>query len=989
MGKTISKKPQVKVAESAAILDKPLLILSFYEGDKAHAQIWDSQMQQAQRLGNNLKWLIVNNSDNEPGGKAYTEMLETGRIKMLRANGKSELAAAIQSFHSGPALVFQPESGISLRESALAFSKSLKNSETIYAGCYRQADLKGGLRAYFNTILTTFTAAPSFSVAWNCFGADSSLITALLPEKFSDNPFKDAYMRGFTSDIPVGSFHTGISNAALIAAFFKKFWARIKFVSFSARAYWYLKRPIELLKGSEPMAFEHGANRGIYRGLYAYLALLLLIIMPAVSLHYGISWDEPLQNDYGKDIVEYYLSFGEKRDVIELTKPKYATMIFYGCSFDTLCGLVNKILPGVGEYEVRHFINALSGWLAFLFIALLARLLGGWRAAFATLAIMAVSGSFFGHSMFNPKDIPFALGYVMSIYYTLVILRELPHARPGTMLKLIIAIALTISVRIGGLLNIAYIGLFGGIVWLAIWQNHGKETAVKALPKLARQFIIIAVCGFLLGLIIWPYGQLNPIKNPFNALKNFSNFAYLTSYERFDGERIHMNTIPWYYIPKLLFYGTPLILWALTAAFFIFLLVKNQGRKILPEAGVLLFVIIFPIAYAVYKDSLLYNGWRHFLFVYPFVAAMAALGLGFLLDAAKSKAIKSAIWAVAAAGWLLPAWWMIRSHPNQYIYFNELSGGLKKAHWLYETDYYSNTLRQAAEWVNEHDKRAEVIVTTNNEPVCGDYYLKKGKPDSRVVWSREYELHKQVCDYSFITTRTMSRAQIENTFPPKGTVHMIEVDGAPILAIVKRENNYAALGMAYNDRGMHDSALLMLNKAIEYDPTNEEAYRARSLAFTGLQRFDEAKADVREGLRLVPESFMTYDALAQCYFRQEKLDSAIWAFEKSVSVKVNYTGGYYNLGICQMNVGRYLEAEENFKKAIKYGGQKADFYLMGGRAVLMSGQPERSIDYFNYALQLDPNLAEVYFYASEAYKAMGNKQAADATMQKFMQMRGQ
>ena len=95
-------------------------------------------------------------------------------------------------------------------------------------------------------------------------------------------------------------------------------------------------------------------------------------------------------------------------------------MHLYGGFFETVTGFANKGLgyqpTDYGYHNIRHVSSAILGWVAMLCAALLAGLIGGQRAAIITFIVMLVSPRFVGDSMMNPKDIPFAAGYIMAIY---------------------------------------------------------------------------------------------------------------------------------------------------------------------------------------------------------------------------------------------------------------------------------------------------------------------------------------------------------------------------------------------------------------------------------------------------------------------------------------------------------------------------------------------------------------------------------------------
>ena len=45
---------------------------------------------------------------------------------------------------------------------------------------------------------------------------------------------------------------------------------------------------------------------------------------------------------------------------------------------------------------------------------------------------------------------------------------------------------------------------------------------------------------------------------------------------------------------------------------------------------------------------------------------------------------------------------MVKVHPNETVYFNELEGGVKNAYGNYETDYYMNSIKPCADWLKKN-----------------------------------------------------------------------------------------------------------------------------------------------------------------------------------------------------------------------------------------------------------------------------------------------
>jgi hypothetical protein len=134
-------------------------------------------------------------------------------------------------------------------------------------------------------------------------------------------------------------------------------------------------------------------------------------------------------------------------------------------------------------------------------------------------------------------------------------------------------------------------------------------------------------------------------------------------------------------------------------------------------ALVLAVAIAAPPTYAIVVRSVLYDGLRHVLFLVPVLVVVAALGAVALLRTgpllARPRLVRPVALLLGLGGGALVARQvaaMRELHPHQYIYFNELIGGLPGAYGNYDTDYYGNSYKEGfvalAEtlWRTERDR---------------------------------------------------------------------------------------------------------------------------------------------------------------------------------------------------------------------------------------------------------------------------------------------
>jgi hypothetical protein len=271
---------------------------------------------------------------------------------------------------------------------------------------------------------------------------------------------------------------------------------------------------------------------------------------------------------------------------------------YYGEQSNLVAAMVYRTFD-LPPFETRHFIISLYGLLGLIGIALASKELGGWRAGVLGILFTFFNPGWLGNSMNNPTDIPFATGFALSLYFFFKILKALPKPKFSHLVWLGIAIGIGIGGRIGAFLLIAYFALFLGVNWLSLFKNKTNNN-FKLIWPYAKILLAVAVFGYLFGVLLWPYALENPFKNPFIAFSKASDNVsfYTNNVEIFEGKRLYMrDQAPWYYVIRFLTMGNPLYL--LLGFVLGVVLIKWMNSKIkFGYIGLLIFMIIFPIAYA-------------------------------------------------------------------------------------------------------------------------------------------------------------------------------------------------------------------------------------------------------------------------------------------------------------------------------------------------------------------------------------------------------
>jgi hypothetical protein len=457
------------------------------------------------------------------------------------------------------------------------------------------------------------------------------------------------------------------------------------------------------------------------------LALILFLVVTTLVLltfqDYGVTWDEDVHYWYGTFVLNYYVS-----GFTDLRSLHWLDLFNYGAAFDATAAALNQVSP-FGTYETRHLFNGLVGVVGLIGTWKLGRAMGGTRAGFIAALFLALTPNYYGQMFNNPKDIPFATGAVWSVYFLVRILPELPRPSLALVARLGLACGLTLGVRVGGLLLIAYLGLLLGCycLWRGIETRSIGTLIAQAWACLWRVFLPAILVAYPVMLVFWPWAQQSPIEHPLAALATFSHetFPFRTL---FAGHYFPATDLPWAYLPVHILLALPeLVLVFLVASPFVAVWALRRHVGALDRSAVLgrlivAFAILFPVGYAIAIKAVLFDGMRHFIFVLPLIAAIAALVADRAIDHLRTPRVRRVALSAAAVYGLVQIGVMARLHPDEYVYYNGFIGGVNGAQGLFKLDYWANSYAEAVHGLREYLKAqygADFIDHDFTVAVCG------------------------------------------------------------------------------------------------------------------------------------------------------------------------------------------------------------------------------------------------------------------------------
>ena len=711
-------------------------------------------------------------------------------------------------------------------------------------------------------------------------------------------------------------------------------------------------------------------NKNIHRWVFMALALFSVIFMTQMSKTAAISGDEFTQYTYSKLIANYYLEpigLGIPIDTNELKGQRMPTlakalpelgsdlatikdpdrvMHVYGSSFDTFTTILGHWM-GVEDYMgFRHWWNAIFGFLTIFYTALIVKFLtrGSWLYAWAALLVMLFMPRFFGEAMNNPKDVPFALGYVMSLYYALKLFRNGQY-QWNNVVGLVFGTALGISVRIGGLLSVAIFCMYAGLKYI---ESIGVKSFVslkwKGFTSLMTWLISLGLASYILGIIVWPYGWAEPLNNPLEALKEFTNYS-VSLRQLFEGKLYDSDMLPLYYLRKYLIITTPLAV-MLGVGLFLLLLYPNR-KKFNNEIFLILFAAIFPVVYIYIQKSQVYGGIRQILFTLPCFVGIAFVGyqwLDHLLSQSNAK-LKGWILAVTIGLTAMPAKFIFANHPVSYSYFNEIQGGTAKAYGEYEMDYYLASLRPSTEWfiknvAEKHPEKKFEVLTYGMDHV--KYYCRNQK-NVHVGYTRFDDRSAKKWDYCIFYNAYFDKARLNSgEFPPKGTVYQQMVEGVPAGVVIERPissptgdfDDYEGIKAIEKDTAFA-KGIELLNRYVTKDPNRSEIHFYISTAFANLGQVDKAIAAAETARKYYPEHSRSCFALHQYYVNQKNYDKAIQVMSEFIESRPRDGEGYVMKAQAELMKGDATAGLNTLQEAVAVNPMDYRVYGLGAQAYQM------------------------------------------------------
>lgn len=562
------------------------------------------------------------------------------------------------------------------------------------------------------------------------------------------------------------------------------------------------------------------------RNLWKYVFWGLIVVFAGIFAMIGpdIGYtDEWIDGRNG----EYSLKYFTEGDTTFVDYSKYAKegyvphpLRYYGVGVEIIPPLVAKLIPAAEryEFEIRHCLCAIHTLLLILFCGLIGRYLRGYPLGCLIMISVFLTPHIFGYSMIAAKDMPVAMGFVMALYGMIRFLTRLPKFHFWDLFFIATGIAVAMSVRVNGLLGCFYL-FVGAMLTILLRKDIRQQLFTKPytlLWKCLGACLTVCVIGVGIGLCFYPntfyMGPVQHLRDAFSLVSHFPQRIPLL----YNGRLTDSLHLPDHYLLNHIAYTMPLFVYV---GLFLCLACAVRVWKKYDKVALLLilFTIVFPVAFVIITDAHIYQGWRHITFFYPGVGILVGIGYYEVFTLLKKKWAQIVYAVLVVAVFSPTVVWLFNNYKYAYSFYNKLI----EPYTNYDFESSETACVCAFRWLLKNelaDNKDSVMITTKNGNVT--YYQQlKQYPNIHVVTNGLRGYSDVDCDYTIVHMTFIPKKVLRTFFPPKGTIHVETLDGKPVCAVVKR-NKLDIHGVQEMKRGNYAEGMRLLDSAYQYDPNN-------------------------------------------------------------------------------------------------------------------------------------------------------------------------
>lgn len=279
--------------------------------------------------------------------------------------------------------------------------------------------------------------------------------------------------------------------------------------------------------------------------------------------------------------------------------------------------------------------------------------------------------------------------------------RWLPLAVSGTVEpRRMAARTVLAAVLLGLLTSVRVLGPLAGLLVLAYFL-------LRSEPRSWLPWLGYAAIACIISCITWPYLWEAPLTRFLDVFQHMSDNPQIIPV-LFNGVVLPSVDLPRSYLPVMMGLTLTEPVWFLAGSGLLGVLWRLSRADLEWRSLVVILAwFAIPVVYVLWRRPPMYDGFRHFFFILPPVFILAGFGIDFLW-----RRFKPGLVATAALLLLLPGLLgILQTHPFEYTYYNQFTGGPAGAFRRFETDYWLTCYKEMMAQFNEMALQNKVTST--------------------------------------------------------------------------------------------------------------------------------------------------------------------------------------------------------------------------------------------------------------------------------------
>lgn len=448
-----------------------------------------------------------------------------------------------------------------------------------------------------------------------------------------------------------------------------------------------------------------------------FFILLFLIGLSNVK-NYGISYDEFEYRNQGFIVLNYLGKKFLPNKTKKITKAKdlnYTELDEYHKNSKNNYKIQNTAYAAIEylffsnsenktKYLFRHYLNYFVNFIALIFLYKIIRLDYSRVYGLLGTGLFISSPKLLPDFIYSPNDIWLLTFLLASFYFSRIVLLK---KKFKDLFFMVFFICIAINVR--------YIAMYLLLIFFFFYFYQLRNEKKKFL----NHFLITIILTYLILILITPQLWLNP----FNIIGLFIDqlsFNFIDPKIMFFGNLVNSSNLPWYYLIIWILITTPtiiifLFLFGIFYCSYLFsFFYKDLKAQNLNFIYTFAFFIIPILAFIIFRPTI-FNGWRHFYFVYPFMILISVSSIYLIKEKINKinykKILNYVINISLLIHFILNFNFIIQSNPYQNIYFNFFS---KKYANNFELDYFGLSNVELLKYILKNEKKDTIVIAGLN-----------------------------------------------------------------------------------------------------------------------------------------------------------------------------------------------------------------------------------------------------------------------------------